>query len=486
MDRLLFINGALVAAADRATVTVADPATLEMAGSTAVAGPADLEHAVAAASSAGQAWARAGPDERAAVLRRAAGLIASRASQIAPQLTREQGKPLPDAVKEIRFAAEVFGYYAEEGRRIWGTLRPSSRPDVKSMVSYAPAGIAGAIIPWNYPVDLYAWKVAPALAAGCPVIAKPPVDAPLAVSLVVQALADAGLPPGALADLPAGPELGRALVTHPDVAVITATASTQAGRQIAAAAAPGLKRLNLELGGQTPFLVLDDADIHQAAAAAVRRSFSNMGQICIAVNRVLVAESQRAAFVEAATGLTRSLRIGNGLADGVDYGPVFSEHIAAKTLRHVGDAVRRGAKLTTGGHRLHNDKLTSELFLAPAVLDQVPADAMAMTEETFGPVMPVAGARSDTELLELANALPYGLAAYVYSSDLERAWAVADQIQAGAVGININDVTELQAPFGGWKLSGAGRDLGPEGMHAFLQTRHIRARVRRLSQTRTS
>lgn len=478
MDRLLFLDGGWHPAADRATTPVSDPATGEVAGVSACAGPADLDAAVAAARSGGQAWARASPGQRARVLARAGELIAGRAGEIAAWLTREQGKPLPDAVKEIAFAAEVFGYYAEQGRRIWGTLRPSSRPDVKSIVSYEPAGIAGAIIPWNYPVDLYAWKVAPALAAGCPVIAKPPADAPLAVGLVVQALADAGLPAGALADLPAGPGLGRALVAHPQIAVITATASTQAGREIAAAAAPGLKRLNLELGGQTPLLVLDDADLEEAAAAAVRRSFSNMGQICIAVNRVLVAESRRKAFVDAVTALTRGLRIGHGLADGTEYGPVFSEAVAVKTLRHVDDAVRRGARLVTGGRRLAGDGFPGPLFLAPAVLDDVPATAAVMTEETFGPVLPVAGAHGDTQLIELANALPYGLAAYVYSGDLERAWALADQIQAGAVGINVNDVTELQAPFGGWKLSGPGRDLGPEGMHAFLQSRHIRARVR--------
>jgi succinate-semialdehyde dehydrogenase/glutarate-semialdehyde dehydrogenase len=345
---------------------------------------------------------------------------------------------------------------------------------VKSIVTYSPVGIVGAIVPWNYPVDLYAWKVAPALAAGCPVIAKPPADAPLAIASVVQALADAGLPAGALGDLPGGPELGRALVAHPEIAAVTATASTPTGREIAAAAAPTLKRLSLELGGQTPFIVLDDADMAEAAAAAVRRSFSNMGQICIAVNRVLVAEPRRAEFVEAAAELTRALRIGNGLEDGVEYGPVFNEAVVQKTLRHIDDARQRGARIITGGNRLDRDGL----FLAPTVLDAVPGNAAVMNEETFGPIMPIAGAGNDTELLELANALPYGLAAYIYSSDLERAWALADRIEAGAIGINVNDVTELQAPFGGWKLSGSGRDLGPEALHNFLNAKHIRARVR--------
>jgi succinate-semialdehyde dehydrogenase / glutarate-semialdehyde dehydrogenase len=474
--RLLFVDGEWRAAADGAAETVVDPATGGSAGTTALAGEADLEAAVAAAREHGRAWREATPAERSGVLRRAGDLIEERVDQIAVRLTREQGKPLADAGKEIRFAAEVFRYYGEEAGRIWGSLRPSSRPDVKSIVTYVPVGTVGAIVPWNYPVDLYAWKVAPALAVGCPVIAKPPADAPLAIASVVQALRDADLPAGALADLPGGPELGRALVAHGEIAALTVTASTPTGREIAAAAAPTLKRLSLELGGQTPFIVLEDADVVEAAAAAVRRSFSNMGQICIAVNRVLVAESRRDEFVQAAAERARTLRIGNGLEDGIEYGPVFNEAVVEKTLRHIDDARRRGARIVTGGDRLDR----AGLFLAPAVLDAVPSEAAVMNEETFGPVMPVAGADGDAELLALANALPYGLAAYVYSQDLERAWALADRIEAGSVGINVNDVTELQAPFGGWKLSGSGRDLGPEALHNFLNTKHIRARVRDL------
>ena len=475
MERLLYIGGDWRPARDGATVAVSDPATGGAAGTTAVAGERDLDDAVVAAATS--EWGEVAVDERAQILRRAGDLLDDRVDEIAVVLTREQGKPVPDSAKEIRFAAEVLRYYAEEGRRVWGTLRPSVRRDVKSIVSYAPLGPVAAIVPWNYPVDLYAWKVAPALAAGCPVVAKPPLDAPLATALVVQALADAGLPAGALADLPGPGDLGRALVSHPGIAAVTATASTATGQSIMAAAAPTLKRLSLELGGQTPFVVLDDADLEDAAAAAVRRSFSNMGQICIAVNRVLVAEPRHDEFVEAVTERTKALRIGNGLDDGIEYGPVFDATVVEKTLRHVRDAVERGARVTTGGDRL---EALGDLYLAPAVLDAVPAGAAVMNEETFGPVLPVATGRTDTELLELVNALPYGLAAYVYSGDLERAWAFADRVEAGAVGINVNDVTELQAPFGGWKLSGGGRDLGPEGLQTFLQTKHVRARVRPL------
>ena len=472
MDRELFLDGEWRAARDGRRIGVTEPATGAQVGTTAIASPADLDDAVAAARVS--SWPRLSAEERGAVMRRAADFIDRDIHEIAVRLTREQGKTVPDSRKEIAFAAEVFRYYADEGLRIGGSLRHSVRADVKSIVSYEPIGVVAAIVPWNYPVDLYAWKVAPALAAGCPVIAKPPHDAPLAVACVVAALVEAGAPAGALADLPGAGELGAAMVSHPGIDAITATVSTATGRRIAAAAAPTLKRVNLELGGQSPFVVLEDADIEEAAAAAVRRSFSNMGQICIAVNRVLVADARREEFRDAAGELTRALKIGDPTRDGVDYGPVFDDAVMTKTRGHIDQAIGAGARLVVGGEALEH----GPLFISPAILDEVPVTAQIMNEETFGPALAIAGARSDAELLKLANALPYGLAAYVYSTDLERAWAFADRVQAGGVGINVNDVSELQAPFGGWKLSGGGRDLGPEGLHAFLQTRHIRARVR--------
>jgi succinate-semialdehyde dehydrogenase / glutarate-semialdehyde dehydrogenase len=478
LDRDLFIDGNWRPAASQGRVAVLDPATRGKAGTTAIADATDVEIAVTAAQRSD--WAGWSADRRARILHETANLVEERLETIAPLLTQEQGKPLPDSKREIGFAAEVLRYYAEEGRRIWGSLRPSARGDVKSIVSYAPIGPAGVIVPWNYPVDIYAWKVAPALAAGCPVIAKPPLDAPLAIAELVRAFADAGLPAGALADLPGGPQVGTVLVTHPAIRVVAATVSTETGRNIMTACAPTLKRVALELGGQTPFIVLDDADLEEAATAAVRRSFSNMGQICIAVNRVLVHESRRSEFVEALVERTRTLRIGNGLEEGIEYGPVFNDAVRQKSRAHVEDALTRGARLLTGNQTLTEPPYNEGFFLAPAVLDNVPRDARVMNEETFGPVLPVAHARTDKELLALANASPYGLAAYVYSRDLERAWAFADRLESGGVGINVNDVTELQAPFGGWKLSGSGRDLGPEGLHTFLHTRHIRARVRPL------
>ena len=349
---------------------------------------------------------------------------------------------------------------------------------MRSLVTASPLGVAGAIVPWNYPVDLYAWKIAPALAAGCTVVAKPPPETPLAIGEVVRCFAEAGLPPGVLNDLPGGAEVGAAISAHPGIRVVAATASTAAGQAIMRAAAGNLKRLSLELGGQSPFIVLADADIAEAAAAAARRSFSNMGQICIAVNRILVAEPIHDAFIEALIEETRKIRLGHGLDPGVAYGPMLNEAGRTRVSRHVADAVAKGGRLLAGGGPPRDAAFAKGFFFEPTLVDGASDDALAMTEETYGPLAAIRTVRDDAEAIRLANALPYGLAAYVYSRDLERAWAFAEAIEAGAVGVNVNDTTELQAPFGGWKLSGFGRELGREGIENYLATKHIRMRVR--------
>jgi len=476
LRRELFLGGAWRPAGETREVT--DPATGKPVGRTAVAGPADVDEAVALARTAAEAWADTPPDDRAAILVRAAELIEGRVAEIAVTLTREQGKPVPDSRKEILFGTRVLRYYATEATRLGGSVRVSTRRDIKSVVSYAPAGIVGAIVPWNYPVDLYCWKVAPALAAGCPVIVKPPARTPLAVGMVVSCLHEAGVPAGVLADLPGEAAVGQRLAAHPGIRGVTVTASTATGQAIMRTASDTLKRLCLELGGQTPFIVLDDADVAEAAAGAARRSFSNMGQICIAVNRVLVADAVADDFVAALAQHTREMRLGHGIDDGVEYGPVLNEAVRERARAHVADALARGARLVAGGDAPSGAAFERGTFFSPTVLDHTPIDARVLREETFGPVVAVHRVRDDAAALRLANDTPYGLAAYLYSADLERAWALADRIEAGAVGINVNDVTELQAPFGGWKMSGFGRELGPEGLHNFLDTRHIRMRVR--------
>ncbi|MCB1444721.1 MAG: aldehyde dehydrogenase family protein, partial [Rhizobiaceae bacterium] len=309
----------------------------------------------------------------------------------------------------------------------------------------------------------------------------PPHETPLAIGMVVKCFEDAGLPAGVLNDIPGtGPEVGAALSAHDGVHMITATASVPAGQAIMRAAAGNLKRLSLELGGQSPFLVLDDADPAEAAAAAARRSFSNMGQICIAVNRIIVSRGIHDRFVEALVAETRKIRLGHGVEPGISYGPVLNESVRTRTARHLDDAVARGGRLLVGGTIPRGGLYDKGFFYEPAVVDQVPEGALATTEETFGPLAAVQVADNDDHALRIANSLPFGLAAYVFSGDLERAWLIAERLEAGAVGVNVNDTTELQAPFGGWKMSGIGRELGPEGLHAFLEKKHIKLRLGRM------
>lgn len=457
------------------TFDVTNPANGSRVGSCPVATAADVDEAVRRAGRS--TWPQMHPDERCAILRRAAQSIRDNVDEIARVLTSEQGKPVPDSRKEILFGADVFEYYAEEGRRVHGSLRPNASAATTSAVVYYPVGVVGAIVPWNYPVDLYAWKVAPALAAGCTVIGKPPPESPLAIGIVAQLLVEAGLPPGTLSDLPGGSEIGGALTDHPGVAMITATCSTATGKAIMRGAAKTLKKVSLELGGHCPLVVLPDADLPSAAAAAARRSFSNMGQICIAVNRVIVHEKVADQFVAELSSAVAAMKVGDPSEDGVLYGPCTTPAVVATARAHIDDAVSRGAKLLVGGHAPEGPLFDDGYFFEPTLLDEVPAEAVVMHEETFGPVLAVHRVPSVDAAVEAANSASYGLAAYVYDENLARALAVAHRIEAGGVGVNVNDVSELQAPFGGWKQSGIGRELGPEGLHAYLESKHIKVRL---------
>lgn len=460
------------------TFEVTNPATGETVGTCAVATAADVDDAVHQATTQ-TSWAQMHPDRRCEVLRRGAQLIRENLDEIARLLTLEQGKPVPDSEKEIIFAATVLDYYAEEGRRVHGSLRPNASAATTSMVTYSPVGVVAAIVPWNYPVDLYAWKVAPALAAGCSVIVKPPAESPLAIGLVARLLVDAGLPAGALSDLPGGVEVGTALSEHPGIAMITATCSTATGRAIAASAAPTLKQVSLELGGHCPLVVLPDADVAAAAAATARRSFSNMGQICIAVNRAIVHEDLADEFVAELCRAVEAMHLGDPSHDGVAYGPCTTPAVIDKVRAHIEDATARGAEIVIGGDRPDGAEFDRGHYFAPTVLDRVPAEALIMHEETFGPALAVHRVASVEEAVAAANSTDYGLAAYVYGRDLGRALAVAERIDAGGVGINVNDVSELQAPFGGWKQSGIGSELGPEGLHTYLKAKHVRVHLKR-------
>lgn len=484
MDRGFFLNGDWTSPKGAERFLIADPATGEAVGSTLLADPETVDLAVSYAEAAAAGFAAMHARERAAILERAAALIEARVEDMALVLTREQGKPIADNRKEILFGAEVLRYYAGEALRLGGTLRPARARGIKNIVAYHPVGVAAAIVPWNYPVDLYCWKIGPAFAAGCPIVVKSPHETPLAIALLVDCLKDAGLPDGVLADVPGlGPVAGAALSAHPRVRLISATASIAAGQDIMRRAAGNLKRLSLELGGHAPFIVMADADLEEAAQAAHRRSFSNMGQICITVNRILVDRRVHNAFADLLATLTEATELGHGVAPGVAYGPVLNESVIARVEAHQADALARGGRLIAGGTRPAGDAFRHGTFYRPTVIDNAPADCLPMRSETYGPLAAMAGFGSDQEMLTLANGLEYGLAAYLYGGDLERLWALADQLDFGAVGINVNDTSELQAPFGGWKMSGMGRELGPEGLEAYLEPKHLKIRVRPFADT---
>ena len=479
MKRGFFIDGVWSTPNSAETFAVNEPATGNPFGEVCLADRVVVDRAVAAAEQAAPAMAAMSAEERASILERAAASMLRCEQEMSILLTREQGKPVADNVKEIRFGAEVLRYYAGEARRITGTIRPASSPHIRNLVIRQPVGVCAAIVPWNYPVDLYCWKVGPAIAAGCPIVMKSPHETPFAIAMLVDCLHAAGLPAGALADIAGlGPVAGAALSAHPRVRMISATASIAAGQDIMRNAAGNLKRVNLELGGHAPFIVLADADIEAAARAAYRRSFSNMGQICITVNRILVDRTVHRAFADRLAELASDTVLGNGLDEGIEYGPVLNPTVIARVERHKEDALRKGARLIAGGTPETQGLLKHGHFYRPTVLDQTPLDSLPMIEESYGPIAAIAPFDTLNEMVKQANSLEYGLAAYIYAGDLELAWSLAESLEFGAVGINVNDTSELQAPFGGWKMSGMGRELGPEGLDAFLESKHLKMRIR--------
>ncbi len=470
----MIINGQQAVSLSRKTEIIYNPATQGPVAEVAVGGRQDACLALDAARKAFAVWSATSSDERAKILHSAADLVRQRADGIARLLTLEMGKPLKNARMEVLSSADVLDNYAEEGKRNFGEWICSSHS--RSIVLRQPVGVAALITPWNFPVDLLAWKVAPALAAGCTFVAKPPSLAPLAATEFVRAVSDAdGLPAGA-ANVVHGPgsTVGAELVENPISRKIAFTGETETGRWIMAHAAAHIKRLSLELGGQSPFIVCKDADIQAAAAAASQRAFSNMGQICISVNRIYVEAEAAEPFTEELVRRAERLKIGDGMRLDVDLGPMFSQEQRGRTKEHVADAIGKGADLLTGGEEPEGEAYERGYFYRPTVLNNADHRMRVMREETFGPVAPIMKFRTLDEAIALANDTEYGLAAYVFTNDLKTALRAAEALEAGGIGVNVNNVVDLQAPFGGWKESGLGRELGRWGLEAYLETKHIR------------
>ena len=469
----MLIDGLRTGASSKGWIPVIDPATEEPIAEVPRGMPDDVDAAVRAADAAFPAWSRTAPAERGAVLHRAAARVRARAEDLALLLTSEQGKPLDEARKEIGEVVRTFGYYAGAATTVLGEIAPTDATSTKSLVFKYPVGVVAAIGPWNYPVSLLAWKIAPALAAGCTLVVKPATETPLAAQAMVEAVLEAGLPRGALNLITGyGRDIGDALIEHPRVRKISFTGSTEVGRRIMAKAAGTIKRVSLELGGQCPMIVWHDADFDRAVRDGVRRAFRNMGQICNSVNRIYVHQAIAEPYIEAFVRQTKALRIGNGRCPDVDLGPMATRDGLTKTMEHIDDAVANGARLLCGGRRPAGVPGGRGYFLEPAVLVDVDHRMKVMREETFGPVAPIMVVSDLDDTIRMANDSVYGLVAYAYTRDLRTAMAFVDGLEAGSVGINNVSVASVYAPYGGWKQSGIGRELGRSGLEAYFELKH--------------
>lgn len=471
----LFIDGKWVSSNSGETFAVINPANAQPMGHAAKAGREETKRALEAAQGAFESWRWATPDERYQALKKAANQLATRQEELAVILTREHGKPLADARKEIKGAIETFYYYAEEARRIAGEVAPNKSKTLRSLVVRQPIGVVAAIAPWNYPVSLMAWKLAPALAAGCTVVVKPPALAPLACGLVAGIVGETSLPPGVV-NVVTGPssQVGDELLTNPITRMIAFTGSTETGKHLMQAASNDLKKLLLELGGHTPMIVFKDADLGQAVSDGVKRSFRNMGQICNAVNRIYVEAEIADEYLNQFVELTGQMTMGDGLAKpDVDLGPMIDEAGIERTQAHVEDAVKKGARLLIGGKRPTREDLRQGFFYEPAVLADVTSDMLVMHEESFGPIVGIDTFQGLDEAVALANSTQYGLVTYAYTRSLSTAFAFSERVECGSVAINTVSPDSLYAPYPAWKHSGIGLELSHYGLEEYLQVKHI-------------
>jgi succinate-semialdehyde dehydrogenase/glutarate-semialdehyde dehydrogenase len=468
----MYIDGRWCDADDRQTLAVINPADESTLAEVSSGGRAEAERAIEAAARAFPAWRATSAYDRAKVLKKTAELIRDRAETIAHALTQEQGKPLAEAKGEVMHTADTFEWFAEEGKRAYGRIIPPSNVAKRHQAIKHPVGVVATITPWNFPAALPSRKIAPALAAGCTVVSRPAEQTPLTLILIFECLADAGTPPG-VANLVMGPPrpIADAYFAHPAVRKISFTGSTAVGKELIRRSADGVKRLSLELGGHAPLIVFPDADVAQVAQAAVIGKFRNNGQVCIAPSRFYLHEKVAKDFTEAAVELTKKLKMGNGLEEGVQVGPMIEPRALDKTTGLIEDARSQGAKVLTGGGR--SSRFAKGYFFEPTVLREVNGAMRIMTEEPFAPVMPLLDFSKLDEVIAAANNTPYGLAAYVFTNDLTVATRMAEGLEAGIIGINDPVPATPQCPFGGMKESGLGRELGMEGLDAYFETKYV-------------
>ena len=464
------INGVWADAHDRATIEVRNPATGALIATIPNAGAAQTHEAILAAELALPAWKARTAEDRARILRRWFELMTAHQDDLALLMTSEQGKPLAESRGEITYAASYIEWFAEEARRLYGEFIPSPWADKRIVVTREPVGVCAAITPWNFPSAMITRKVAPALAAGCTIIVKPATQTPLSALAMAELALRAGVPPGVFSVITGDARpIGGALTSSPVVRKLTFTGSTEVGRVLAAQCAPTLKRMSLELGGNAPFIVFEDADLDEAVAGAMASKYRNTGQTCVCTNRLLVQDSVYEVFAEKLCKAVAALKVGNGLEDGVVQGPLIDEAALAKVEELVTDATTRGARVLTGGRR----HALGGTFYEPTVLADLTPDMRIAKEEIFGPVAPLFRFTTEAQAIQMANDTEFGLAAYFYSRDVGRVWRVSGALEYGMVGINSGVISTAVAPFGGVKQSGMGREGSSHGIDEYVDTKYL-------------
>ena len=469
-DVLLFIDGQWTKAAGGRSIPVVNPATGDSIGSVAHADKSDLDRALEAADKGFRQWRKVSAFDRSKLMRKAADLLRERADKIAPLLTLEQGKPLPEAKGETLAGADVIDWFAEEARRAYGRVIPARAEGVYQLVVKEPVGPVAAFTPWNFPINQVVRKLSCALAAGCSIIVKAPEETPAAPAELIRCFADAGVPAGVINLVYGVPsEISEYLIPHPIIRKMSFTGSTAVGKQLAAIAGAHMKRVTMELGGHAPSIVFDDADVDLAAKLLSVNKLRNAGQVCVSPTRLLVQEGVYEQFVGKFTEGVKAAKIGDGMESGTQMGPMANERRITAMEAFIGDAVQKGATLNTGGHRIGNNGN----FFEPTVLTGVPMNSRIMNEEPFGPVAVIAPFRTFDDVVEEANRLPYGLAAYAYTRSAKTAQAIAASVEAGMISINHHGLALPEVPFGGVKDSGYGSEGGSEAIEAYLNTKFV-------------
>jgi succinate-semialdehyde dehydrogenase/glutarate-semialdehyde dehydrogenase len=463
----------LVTADEGDTFAVTNPATGEVLAQVARMGGAETQQALAAAGAALPGWRGRTAGDRGRIMRRFADLMLENEDDLALLLTLEQGKPLFESHAEIKYAASFLEWFGEEGKRVYGDTIPQPLSDRRILVLKQPVGVTAGITPWNFPSAMVTRKAAPALAAGCTMVLKPAEQTPLS-ALAIGALAEeAGLPDGVFTivttDVAGAPEIGEEMTSNPAVRKLGFTGSTEVGKLLMAQCARGLKKVSLELGGNAPFIVFDDAELDEAIAGAIVCKFRNSGQTCISANRILVQDGIYDAFVDGLVGAVTKLTVGIGTDPDAKVGPLIEDAAVEKVERHVADALERGGELLAGGSR-HE---LGHTFFQPTVITGVDAEAAMSNEETFGPVAGIARFSTEDEAIRIANDTPYGLASYFYSRDVGRVWRVSEGLEYGIVGVNTGFISTEVAPFGGVKESGIGREGSKYGIDEWLELKYL-------------